>query len=46
LLLARICITTTDVNAIVVNPQRISINNLVRPFMVNAGQLAWLARQP
>jgi len=45
-LLARISIETTDVDAIVVNPQRISINNLVRPFVVSASQLAWLARQP
>lgn len=45
LLLARIAITVTDVNAIVVNPQLISINNLVRPFLVSASQLAWLARK-
>ncbi len=46
LLLARIAITVADINAIVVNPQRISINNLVRPFLATASQLAWLARQP
>lgn len=46
LLLAQIAITTTDINAIVVNPQLISINNLVRPFLVSASQLAWLSRQP
>jgi hypothetical protein len=46
LLLARIRIETEDVNAIVVNPRNISINNLVRPFLVTASQLAWLARQP
>lgn len=46
LLLARISIDVTDVNAIVVNPQLISINNLVRPFLATASQLAWLARQP
>ena len=46
LLLARISISTADVNAILVNPQLISINNLVRPFLVTASQLAWLARQP
>lgn len=45
LLLARIAITTTDINALVVNPNLISINNLVRPFLVSASQLAWLARQ-
>ncbi len=46
LLLARISITVTDINAIVVNPELISINNLVRPFLASASQLAWLARQP
>lgn len=46
LLLARIAITTVDVNTIVVNPNLVSINNLVRPFLVSASQLAWLARQP
>ncbi|MFA7618131.1 MAG: hypothetical protein WC012_03690 [Thiohalomonadaceae bacterium] len=45
LLLARIAIETTDVNALVVNPERIEINNLARPFLVSASQLAWLARQ-
>lgn len=46
LLLARIGITTTDINAIAVKPELISINNLVRPFLVSASQLAWLSRQP
>jgi len=46
LLLARISISVADINAILVNPQLISINNLVRPFLVTASQLAWLARQP
>jgi len=46
LLLARISITVTDINAVIVNPELISINNLVRPFLVSASQLAWLARQP
>jgi hypothetical protein len=45
LLLARIALTVTDINAITVNPQRIAINNLVRPFLSSASQLAWLARQ-
>jgi len=44
--LARVTIQTTDVDAIIVNPQRITINNLVRPFLVSASQLAWLLRQP
>ena len=46
LLLARIAITTTEINAIAVKPELISINNLVRPFLVSASQLAWLSRQP
>ncbi len=46
ILLAHISLEVTDINAIVVNPRRISINNLVRPFVVSASQLAWLARQP
>jgi hypothetical protein len=46
LLLARVSIEVTDLNAVVINPRRISINNLVRPFLVSASQLAWLARQP
>lgn len=45
LLLARISISTADPVNIVVNPQRISINNLVRPFLTTASQLAWLQRQ-
>ncbi len=45
-LLARISLAVSDPADIVVNPQRISINNLVRPFVVSASQLAWLARQP
>jgi hypothetical protein len=45
LLLARISISTTDVTAIVMNPELISINNLVRPFLSTASQLAWLDRQ-
>lgn len=46
LLLARLSIACGDVNSIVVNPQNININNLVRPFLVTASQMAWLARQP
>ena len=45
LLLARLSISTTDVTAIVMNPELISINNLVRPFLSTASQLAWLDRQ-
>jgi hypothetical protein len=46
LLLARVTIQAADVNAVIVNPQNISINNLVRPFIISASQLAWLSRQP
>ena len=46
LLLAHVAISVADINAILVNPNLVSINNLVRPFMVSASQLAWLARQP
>jgi len=46
LLLARISIQTADLNHIVVNPARISVNNLVRPFLVTPSQLAYLSRQP
>lgn len=44
LLLARIRIETDDVSGVVVNPGLIHINNLVRPFLATASQLAWLAR--
>lgn len=44
LLLARIRIETGDLSDIVVNPALIHINNLVRPFLATASQLAWLAR--
>lgn len=45
LLLARLRLSVVDINALIVNPELISINNLVRPFLVTASQLAWLARQ-
>ena len=45
LLLARLSLRVTDINAIVVNPERITVNTLVRPFLVTASQLAYLARQ-
>lgn len=52
LLLARISIGVTDLNAIidsaagdpVVTPNDIHVNNLVRPFLSTASQLAYLAR--
>ena len=46
LLLARISINTTDLTNIIVNPERIGVNNLVRPFLVTASQLAWLDDHP
>jgi hypothetical protein len=45
LLLARISLAVTDIDAISVDPAQISVNNLVRPFLSSAGQLAYLARQ-
>ena len=52
LLLAHVAITVTDLNSIidsnigdpVVNPNDIHVNNLVRPFLTTASQLAYLAR--
>ncbi|OZG70294.1 hypothetical protein BTA51_26600 [Hahella sp. CCB-MM4] len=46
LLLARISIDTSDLTNIIVNPERIGVNNLVRPFLITASQLAWLQDQP
>lgn len=46
LLLARIRIDTGSPDSPTVNPGLIHINNLVRPFLTTASQLAWLARQP
>lgn len=45
LLLATISIQTSDLENIIINPERISINNLVRPFLSTASQLAWLGKQ-
>jgi len=45
LLLARIRIDASDINHLIINPERIQINNLVRPFLTTASQLAWLSRQ-
>jgi hypothetical protein len=52
LLLARVSIAVPDLNSIlhsnlgdpVVNPNDIHVNNLVRPFLSTASQLAYLAR--
>lgn len=45
-LLARINISSSDLNNITVNPELIGVNNLVRPFLATASQLAWLHDQP
>ena len=45
LLLARIRIEVSPIDNLIVNPERIQINNLVRPFITTASQLAWLHRQ-
>ncbi|NMT64986.1 hypothetical protein [Marinobacter orientalis] len=45
LLLARVRIEASDPSNTVLNPGLIHINNLVRPFLATASQLAWLARQ-
>jgi hypothetical protein len=45
LLLARISISLTDIDNLIVHPGFISINNLVRPFLTTASQLARLHRQ-
>jgi hypothetical protein len=42
--LARISLQVPDPDAIVVNPARISVDNLIRPFVVTPDQLARLAR--
>lgn len=52
LLLARVSISMSDLNTIltadandqVVNPNDISVNNMVRPFLMTASQLAYLQR--
>jgi hypothetical protein len=46
ILLARIAINVPDIENILVNPANISVNNLVRPFVMTAGYLAHLARTP
>lgn len=47
-LLARVVLRLTPPpeRRLIVNPRRIRVNNLVRPFLLSAGQLAWLERQP
>lgn len=46
ILLARISIDVSDIENIIVNPNKIHINNLVRPFVMTAGHVAMLRRQP
>ncbi len=45
LLLAHIRIEASQIDNLIVNPQRIQINNLVRPFLTTPSQMAWLLRQ-
>jgi hypothetical protein len=45
-LLAHISIDCDDIDNMIVNPRRLAINNLVRPFITTANQLAWLNQQP
>lgn len=46
ILLARIAIDVDDIGAIITNPNKIRINNLVRPFVMTAGHMAMLQRLP
>lgn len=43
-LLARVAIRLADARALIVNPRRIEVDNLARPFLFNAALLARLAR--
>jgi hypothetical protein len=45
-LLARVAIRLTTDRELIVNPRRIRVNNLLRPFVLGPGTLAWLAREP
>jgi len=45
-LLARVRIRLAPGRSLIVNPRRIEVDNLARPFLFNAGLLAWLARLP
>lgn len=45
-LLARVAIRLAPGRSLIVNPRRIQVDNLVRPFLFNAGLLARLARLP
>jgi hypothetical protein len=45
-LLARVALRLTPAQELIVNPRRIRIDNLARPFVLGAGALAWLARNP
>ena len=44
-LLARVAIRLTAARELIVNPRRVSVNNLVRPFIFNATTLAQLIRK-
>lgn len=43
-LLARVAIQLTTDRELIVNPNRIRLDNLARPFVLNPAALAWLAR--
>jgi hypothetical protein len=45
-LLAHISIDCNDIDNIIINPRRVAINNLVRPFITTANQIVWLNQQP
>lgn len=45
-LLARVAIRLAPDRSLIVNPRRIQVDNLARPFLFNAGLLARLARLP
>lgn len=46
ILLARIAIDVNDIESIIVNPNKIHINNLVRPFVMTAGHMAMMRHLP
>lgn len=44
-LLARVAIRLTSAQALIVNPRRVTVDNLARPFLYNAATLAQLIRK-
>ena len=43
-LLARVALRLTPAGDLIVNPRRLRLDNLARPFLLSPSQLAWLAR--